>query len=92
MASSLMTITIESSQESQHLLARCQLPRYVVWFNCLANIKLINIHSMVPRAGFKYVFVYQILTSVFVFELKITKGCIFVFHIWSVFEKYLQIQ
>ena len=27
-----------------------------------------------------------------VFELKITKGRIFVFDIWSVFEKYLQIQ
>ena len=31
-------------------------------------------------------------TIFFVFVLKITKGCIFVFDIWSVFEKYLQIQ
>ena len=29
---------------------------------------------------------------VLVFELKITKGREFVFDIWSVFEKYLQIQ
>ena len=36
---------------------------------------------MLTRVGFKYIFV---------FELNITKGC--VFHIWSVFEKYLQIQ
>ena len=31
--------------------------------------------------------------GVAVIELKITKGCnVFVFEIWSVFEKYLQIQ
>ena len=29
---------------------------------------------------------------VFVIELKITKGYVFVFDIWSIFEKYLQIQ
>ena len=41
-----------------------------------------------PMVGFKYAFVYKKI----VFELKIIKGHVFVFDIWSVLEKYLQIQ
>ena len=47
--------------------------------------------SLPGRVVFKYVFVFQ-YKNFGVFEVKITKGHIFVFDVWSVFEMYLQIQ
>ena len=45
-----------------------------------------------PGLGLKTYLNTEFVVHVFVIELKITKAYVFVFEIWSVFEKYLQIQ